>query len=146
MTPLVATPADADRLRALALAWRGTPWVAEGALRGTGASCTGLPYGILAEFGHQAPVPPSRLGIRKKDILETCRTWLAAHPDRYAPVSLAQIQPGDVLLFDCGIGHMAIALGGTEVLHSWQTTGAHVANFAEHRLASRLVGAWRPLA
>lgn len=146
MKALVATPEEASRLRALALGWCGTPWVAEGAIRGTGASCTGLPYGVLAEFGHDAPTPPSRLTIRKREILSTCREWLNAHPSRYAPVALEEIRAGDVLLFDCGIGHMAISLGGTEVLHSWQTTGAHIANFAEHRLASRLVAAWRPLA
>ena len=146
MTPLLITPEDAARLRSLAQAWEGTPWVAEGCIRGTGASCTGLPYGILAEFGHVAPALPTRIGLPKSEILPTCLAWLNSHPELYQPVAeTAVIRAGDVLIFDLGIGHAALATGGTEMFHSWQSMGAHFGNFSDVKLAKRLRGAWRPI-
>lgn len=145
MTPLIATPEDADRLRAIAATWIGTPWIAQGTLKGTGASCTGLPYGILAEFGHTAPLPPSRLGFLKRDIFTACQDWLTFHREFYSPIEVADIAAGDVLLFDAGIGHMALALGEFEMVHSWATTGAHLSNFKEAKFNSRLRAAWRPI-
>jgi cell wall-associated NlpC family hydrolase len=145
MKPLIATPDDAARLRTIAASWLGTPWVGGASIKGTGASCTGLPYGVLAEFGHAAPVPPARLDVLKRDIVSVCEQWLLTHPEHYLQVGRPEIAAGDVLLFDLGIGHMALCLGGTEMLHSWQSVGAHYANFAEARLSVRLLSAWRPI-
>jgi cell wall-associated NlpC family hydrolase len=145
MSPLIATSEDADRLRAIAATWIGTPWVSQGMVKGTGASCTGLPYAILAEFGHAAPVPPPRLSVLKRDIFSACDEWLTEQAAHFAPIETTEIVTGDVLLFDCGIGHMAIALGGFEIVHSWQNGGAHYSNFKEAKFNSRLRKAWRPI-
>lgn len=144
MKPLIETHEEAARLREIALSWIGTPWVADGAVKGTGASCSMLPYAVLAEFGHEAPLPPSRQGILKRDILPTMLTWLGEHTDCYGEIARAEIGCGDVLVFDFGIGHLALALGGTDMLHAWQTSGAHLSNFKDAKMASRLLRAWRP--
>lgn len=143
--PLIESTASAARLREIAAGWAGTPWVAEGCIRGTGASCTGLPYGILREFGMEIPQPRSRIGLAKSEVLPACRAFLDSHPDLFAPVSCGVTRAGDVLLYDCGIGHLALCTGPDEIIHSWQHTGAHFGTTAEARLASRLRGVWRPL-
>lgn len=145
MTPLISTPEDAARLRLIAQSWVGTPWTADGAVKGTGASCSMLPYAVLTEFGHASPTPPSRRDVLKCEIMRVMETWMREKVAFFVPVEIPQITAGDVLLINCGIGHMALATGGTEILHSWQTTGAHFAQYTERTILKRLEKAWRPI-
>ena len=145
MRPLIQTEADAARMRSIALSWIGTPWVADGAVKGTGVSCSTLPWSILHEFGHTAPPVPSRQNILKRDILATMQRFLNEHPEHYLPVELKDAAPGDILAIDAGIGHAALVLGGTQIIHCWQKGGVHRSTFSDQLFATRVVGVWRPI-
>jgi cell wall-associated NlpC family hydrolase len=145
MKPLIQTPEDIARLRAIADSWVGTPWVADGAVKGTGVSCSMLPYAALAEYGHGAPLPPKRATITKREIFPLMERWVAEHPEFYVRVDQNDIRAGDVLIFYIGIGHMALAFGDGVFLHCWQTAGVHFSNLANGALSDRLKSVWRPI-
>jgi cell wall-associated NlpC family hydrolase len=145
MRPLIQTEADSVRLRTIALSWLGTPWTADGAVKGTGVSCSTLPWAILHEFGHAAPAVPSRRTILKRDILVAIQSFLNAHPEHYLAVEQKDAAPGDILLIYAGIGHAALVLGGCEMIHCWQKGGVHRSTFADQKFATRIVGVWRPV-
>lgn len=126
-----------------ARAWIGTPYVADGSIQSAGASCSGAPWGILHSFGHPAPEPPRRAGLQKKDLLPLMKSWLSARPELFLPIPHDDLRIGDVLLFDCGIGHLGVMVDREEFVHSWQTKGVHATHIATER--RRLVGAWRPI-
>lgn len=145
MTPLIKSAEDVDRLRRIAEQWVGTPWTADGAIRGTGASCSMLPYAILSDYGMAIPYPPSRSGILKNQIIAAMEAYMAQQAQFFEEVPLTDITPGCVLMIDAGIGHMALVTGPGEIIHSWQTIGAHFAQYTEKRLHQRLKRAWRPI-
>mgnify|MGYP001232473593 CR=1 FL=1 len=141
-TPFIAT-ADLARLRTAAEAWVGTPYAADGCVKGAGCSCQLLPSAVLHELGHTHPPAPARGTLRKVELLPAMRAWLEAHPEHFAPVALDAIAPGDVLLINAGTGHLALALERGDMLHVWQHTGAHIS--ARANIVTRIVGAWRPV-
>jgi cell wall-associated NlpC family hydrolase len=146
MIPVISTAADAIALRAEAMSWFGTPWVGNGVpMKGTGASCGGLPFAILQKFGHEGPEPFDRADVSKSESLERIAHVLDDHPAFFYPINLTGISAGDVLLFYAGIGHIGLALDANEMVHSWQKGGVHVASFREKQLLKRLRRAWRPI-
>ena len=147
MRPLINTPEDIARLMAIAQSWVGTSYVADGASKGVGSSCSMLPYAILTEFGFLTAHPPGRNQMPKKEILPLMVADLASREgisfQRIAAV--ASIECGDVLVFDAGIGHMVLALSKRTGIHSWQNVGAHMVVFDNKPFINRIVGIWRPV-
>jgi cell wall-associated NlpC family hydrolase len=141
MKNLIETPEDEARVIAIARSWDKTPYIGDGAVKGFGCSCSSLPAAVLAEFGHLAPAIPKRGLMPKVQLLPTMRAWLEGHPEFYQQVN--KPKPGDVLLCDAGIGHMAIVVDKGEVMHSNQNAGVHADQFSY--LKTRLVGIWRPV-
>jgi cell wall-associated NlpC family hydrolase len=145
MKPFVSTPEQADAIRSLANQWLGTPYAADGAVKGSGVSCHMLPSIILVEAGFAHPTPPRRGRMLRCELLPAMLAWLQAHKEtHFTPIVGTPAQAGDVLLFDAGTGHLALALDEHNVIHSWQRQGAHVSNFRIPTLLSRLKGIWRP--
>lgn len=147
MNPYFSTAERVELLRATAAAWKGTPYVADGASRGVGVSCAMLPYSVLVESGFELPAPPARGRTLRCELLPTMQAWLTSREgthflalDRNAPPL-----PGDVLLYDAGTGHLALCIDDHNVIHSWQGRGAHISDFRSDHTLRRLVGTWRPI-
>jgi cell wall-associated NlpC family hydrolase len=147
MKPFVKTEEDAERVIAAADSWKGTPYAADGAFKGSGCSCSLLPHSILTEAGMVIPVPPQRGKMRKVELLSVMEQWLTTHEGTHfirmapdAPHSL-----GDVMLFDAGYGHLGLCMGRGNVIHSIQRHGVREENYRDVKLADRIVGVWRPM-
>lgn len=81
----------------LARGWIGTPYVHQASLKGVGCDCLGLLRGLWREIhSDEAEDIPPYLPDWDVPGSETLREGLARH---LAPVDLAAIAPGDVLLF-----------------------------------------------
>ena len=145
MRPLIESPEEIARLVEVARAWEGTRWCSDGAFKGHGVSCNMLPYAILAELGHVAPPPPARAGMLKKDILPTMEMWFPMYPECYAACAKDEIRPGDVLLYNAGIGHLALALDQVNIIDSYAAIGAQIRTRTNIKLADRLLSVWRPI-
>lgn len=145
MKPLISTADDAARLRAEAESWLGTPYVPEGAVKGTGCSCSALPYAILKGLGHGAPTIPRRQTLKKDELLPAMVAWLVAHPEYYVRVEPTEISPGDVLVIKAGIGHMLLCYEANGLIHSWQGRGVHRIDLQDSSITDRIVGVWRPV-
>lgn len=152
MRPFISTPEDEARIKAIAETWIGTHYIPDGAVRGTGCSCSMLPYVILKEMGFDVPFPPVRGAMLKAQILPTMMDWIAAHEGTHferLPLKdgekLVDVRVGDVLLFDTGIGHLALSLGGTAIIHSWIREGVHYTQIGGDAYEKRLIAVWRPV-
>jgi len=96
----------------LARAWIGTPYIHQASLKGVGCDCLGLLRGIWRELYGAEPedIPPY---LPDWDVDgESLRDGLARH---LAAVALAEVAPGDVVLFRmvprAGARHCAIVAG-----------------------------------
>lgn len=93
----------------LARAWIGTPYAHQASCKGAGCDCLGLILGIWREAGGEAPpVPPY-----SRDWSELAgeeRLWRAAK-SLLRPKPVAQMVPGDLLLFRMRDGAVAKHLG-----------------------------------
>ncbi len=80
----------------------GNPYVYGGTSLVTGADCSGFTQAIFAHFGITT-------GRSSRDQANNCRT-----------ISVSDIQPGDLLFYgsDSYINHVAIYIGGGQVIHS----------------------------
>ncbi|HVV29125.1 MAG TPA: NlpC/P60 family protein [Rhizomicrobium sp.] len=81
----------------LARGWIGTPYRHQASLKGVGCDCLGLLRGVWRELHGAEPeaVPPYSPDWAEATGAETLRDALARH---LAPVPLAAIAPGDVVL------------------------------------------------
>jgi cell wall-associated NlpC family hydrolase len=147
MKPLIETPEELAALLAEADSWVGTRYAGDGAVKGTGASCAMLPWSILHNVGHRAPLPPSRAGLFKRDLMPAMETWLDGNPEHFLPIPECgdAVLPGDVLFFNAGTGHLALALSFTEIIHSYQSSGVTKTTRTNKKISDRLIGVWRPL-
>jgi hypothetical protein len=143
MRPLISSPEEQARFIEMARSWQGTAYVADGAVKGTGCSCSSLPYAVHSEFGHTAPPIPRRAGLQKVQILPVMLEWLDGHPEHYQRVEMKDRAIGDIILVDAGIGHLVIVVDREEVLHSWQNRGVHASHISS--VLQRLVAIWRPV-
>lgn len=143
MTPLIQTPEDMAKLRAIAETWVGTPYAPDGAVKGAGASCHLVPAEILREFGMALPPIPRRTGMTKREIGPTMAAWLDSHPAIFSRVDSPH--PGDLILTEIPFGHLALLLDRGEIVHAWQREGTHVAAYEPAKLTDRVRGYWRPL-
>jgi NlpC/P60 family putative phage cell wall peptidase len=82
---------------AIARSWIGTPYVHQASVKGAGCDCLGLLRGVWRELnGEEAEDIPPYLPDWNAPGGETLRDGLARH---LSPIALANIAPGDVVLF-----------------------------------------------
>lgn len=131
-------PIDGERVVALAESWLGTPYRHQAATHGIGCDCIGLIRGIWRNLygGEPEAVPPYAPDWAER--AGDDRLLAAAQRLFGAPLPLAGMQPGDVLLFrwrpDCAAKHAGILAGAGYLIHAY-----------EHGAVTRspLVPAWR---
>jgi len=106
-----------------ARAWIGTPFVRQGALRGSGADCIGLIRGLAAELSGKVVPAPSWREDWSRAADEPILRGLAAQMIR-VPVSM--ICPGNIVTFR--VGQMRAAHVGVftdrGIIHAWEQPGA----------------------
>jgi NlpC/P60 family putative phage cell wall peptidase len=114
-----------------ARAWIGTPYRHQASLKGVGCDCLGLVRGIWRALvgAEPEPMPPYAPDWAEA----TQREALAAAGFRhFAPVALASIESGDVILFRWRAGlpakHAAVVTAPSRMVHSH--SGAAVAEVA----------------
>ena len=140
-----------DALEAAARGWHGTPFCARSAVRGAGVSC----HRLVAELYREAGVLPPEVEIPDGSPLwsraqdrSPMREWLDSGPGArwFTPVTVAGVQPGDLLGFRIGrcVHHLAIALRGDRIVHATEGHGARVVDHIPDTWRRRLVVAWRP--
>ena len=112
----------------IALQYLGVPYV-WGAPRPSGFDCSGLVSYVFAQLGISLP------------------HFAAAQWDFGAPVTVAQLQPGDLVFFD-GLDHVGIYLGNDEFIDA-PHTGAFVRIdtlsepwYAKHYVGARRISTW----
>ena len=92
------TEGGAARIVSLARSWIGTPYVHQASLKGAGCDCLGLLRGVWRELHGEEPeiAPPYSPDWAEAHGAETLRDALSRH---FEEVALAEIVPGDVVLF-----------------------------------------------
>ncbi|TCR04295.1 NlpC/P60 family protein [Neorhizobium sp. JUb45] len=113
-----------DRVVQLAESWIGTPYRHQGATLGVGCDCIGLIRGVWRGlYGREAePVPPYATDWAERSGDDRL---LAAGLRLFGePLALADMVPGDVLLFrwraDCAAKHAGIFCGGDRFIHAYE--------------------------
>ncbi len=114
-TPAAEAPAASSAGSAAAnyaLQFVGNPYVWGGSSLTGGADCSGFTMAVLANFGVSLPHNA------------------AAQSGCGTSVSMDNLQPGDLLFYGDGISHVAMYIGGGQVVHaSNPTNGIRVSNY-----------------
>ncbi len=97
-TPIPTTAAGHPEAATIATRYLGVPYVWGGASP-AGFDCSGLVMYVYAQLGISLPH-------------YTVSQW-----DATIPISLSQLEPGDLLFFD-GLGHVGIYIGGGQFIHA----------------------------
>lgn len=138
----------AERLGALesaSEAWIGTPYVVSGAVRGSGASCHRLAAAVLVDAGFPLPPVPEKGATRLREFTDTMRAWLDAQALLALQPVGAEIQPGDILLCEIGIGHIGLALVGGLALQVLRHRPAHTVSLADPNVCEHILAIYRPV-
>lgn len=113
-----------ERVVRLAEAWIGTPYRHQGATPGVGCDCIGLIRGVWRGLYGEEPevVPPYAADWAERSGDDRL---LAAGLRLFGPaVPLAEMSPGDVLLFrwrpDCAAKHAGIFCGADRFIHAYE--------------------------
>lgn len=130
---------------AAARTWIGTPYHHQASRRGIGADCLGLVRGIWRDvYGTDAEAPPPY----SRDWAEASgrETMLEAASRHFREIAIAQIAPGDVVVFRLRPGavakHAAIVAGSETMIHAME--GAAVSEVPLSRWwHRRIAGAFR---
>ncbi len=122
-----SSSATREALVAYACQFIGNPYVYGGTSLTNGADCSGFTMGVYAKFGYSLPHSSS------------------AQSGYGSSVSLDSLLPGDLLFYSNGggIGHVAIYMGGGQIVHaSTERTGITVSNafYRTPVCARRLIG------
>lgn len=154
--PYFSVPARADRLRAAALRWVGTPCrhrCAKPGRRG-GVDCICLAGAVMAEVGYIEHFDPAGLPLysldwsshNREDVLTPAlHAFLGG---AYAVIDdPAALQVGDVVIFRVGHvpHHLGIMLGPDELLHAVRPIGATVVERGHFLFKRNFHQAWRLL-
>src|SRR5690606_35448857 len=114
-------PMTEQDIVAAARGWIGTPYRHQGTLKGVGCDCLGLVRGVWRELLGPEPEPPGAYAPEWAEALGTERMAEAARRHMSA-VALADIRPGDVLLFRWRAGlpakHAAILTTAARMIHA----------------------------
>jgi cell wall-associated NlpC family hydrolase len=136
-----------ERLHALTDAvqeWIGTPYVGSGAIKRNGASCHRLAGAVLTEAGFEVR-PPEKNQTGLRQFTATMEAWLDASPQFSRLPTRSDIQPGDVLLCEYGIGHIALAVGDGGAMQVLRHQPAHIVQLADPNVAKRILVVYRPI-
>ena len=122
-----SSSATRDAVVAYASQFIGNPYVYGGTSLTNGTDCSGFTMGVYAKFGYSLPHSS------------------AAQSGYGSSVSLDSLLPGDLLFYSNGggIGHVAIYMGGGQIVHaSTERTGITVSNafYRTPVCARRLIG------
>ena len=94
-----------------ALQFEGNPYVYGGTSLTNGADCSGFVMSVFAQFGYSLP------------------RVAADQYNQSAKKSVEDLEPGDLIFYGSGISHVAMYIGGGQVVHaSSSTTGIIVSN------------------
>ena len=102
--------ADRPEIVAAARTWLGTPYRHQARCRGAGCDCLGLILGVWETCLGPLPEAPPAYTADWSEASGQERLWAAARRHLLA-VSLAEAQPGDVILFRMRDGAVAKHLG-----------------------------------
>jgi len=122
---------DRERIVTLARGWLGTPYHHRASLRGGGCDCIGLIAGIWRELYGSEPQSP---GAYTGDWAEATgnESLLEAAHRHMRPVNVADMQPGDALVFrlrsNTVAKHAAVLVSRTHIIHAQE--GAPVSEVA----------------
>jgi cell wall-associated NlpC family hydrolase len=137
-----------DKLNTVARAWLGTPYVQNGAVKGCGASCHMLAAAVLQEAGVDMADVPERGTLGRRWFAQAMEAWFVNRPDRFLPVNPgAELMPGDLLLCDLGVGHIALYLGGENraALQVLLRADTHLASLDDPAARAKVCAVFRPL-
>jgi NlpC/P60 family putative phage cell wall peptidase len=132
-----------ERIVAAARTWIGTPFEHQGRLKGAGVDCAGLVVGVARELG----LPHADVdGYGRNPRRALLEAELAAQMD---PIALAELRPGDVLLFriEREPQHLGIvsSIEPLAVVHAFSGAGLMrcVEHSLDYRWQRRIIGAYR---
>lgn len=139
--PYFCSPLRVAALDAAASAWLGTPYVVSGAVRDHGASCHRLAGAILTDAGFPV-TPPEKGAIRLREFTAAMREWLD-NSDSFKRVE-GELQPGDVLLCEYGIGHIGLVVSNGLAVQVLRNAPTHLVSLADPNVRERILAAYRP--
>jgi cell wall-associated NlpC family hydrolase len=122
----VAPPSQYGGVVGIAMQYLGVPYVWGGASP-SGFDCSGLTMYVFAQVGVSLP------------------HFAASQYNMGVPISIGDLQPGDLVFFN-GLGHMGIYIGGGQFVHAPHTGDVvKISNLSESWYAATYVGARRIL-
>jgi NlpC/P60 family putative phage cell wall peptidase len=130
-----STVAVAERVRAAALGWVGTPYRHQGSRKGVGCDCLGLVLGVWREiYG----APPQDVPVYARDWADVAGDPLLEAARRHCMERTGGARAGDLLLFrwrrDLAARHLAILVDRERIVHACEGRAVVV---------TRLVPQWR---
>ncbi len=148
MTSWFANEERSKRLQAEALAWLGTPFLANSAERGKGASCQKLASEIYRRVGCcDIEVPAVSMAHAQFSRVSLVEEWMDGRPEFVRLPAIAALQAGDLLGFRLGrvVHHVGIYLGDGMFVHAMSQVGTIRSALSDATWGSRLQAAWRPV-
>lgn len=108
--------------------WIGTPYKNVGCIRGIGANCAMLLYGVASGAGVLAPDAPPPRWYTPQLHQHTKEERLVEYVKAYGAreIAEAEVGPGDIVLYRNGLsyGHAAIVVSWPDtIVHTTQRTG-----------------------
>lgn len=156
MPPFFESAARQAALEAAAHLWVGTPFAANGRVRGPlgGACCHGLAWGVLEDagfrFGVEMPLglPAHATHSREEIVLPWLRARVVAGELVEIAPDVAALRPGDITTHRLGLvtHHIALVVPGGLLLETWSRRSAGLRSLADADATKRMTAVFRPLA
>jgi cell wall-associated NlpC family hydrolase len=132
--------------------WRGTPWVANSAARGSGVSCHNLPRSIFIECGalpESFPVVVGDPNGSRHTKESAMQKFIDARPEflRLQSSDLRLLEAGDLLglrIYHC-CDHLGVYLGNGVFVHVLMHKKTDFDLVHVPPWQQRIIAAWRPL-
>ena len=140
------------KLETVAESWRGTPFMPNAAVKGSGVSCQKLVTAIYKECGHLPPEFECEEGpmcwsrAQKESLIEK---FMAKQTRFFAAWDMPSAKPhaGDMLGFklDGCVHHCGVMLSGGKFIHCWMRNGVMISQIHDAAYWTRLARIWRPI-
>ncbi|HNQ89009.1 MAG TPA: NlpC/P60 family protein [Verrucomicrobiota bacterium] len=145
--PLINTPEERERLRAIIESWVGTPFHAFAALKGVGVDCVHLGAEIFREAGHIEGYvfPAYAIDAGQHAERSVLLDWLDACP-KFERIEQGG-EVGDVFCFQFGrcVHHLGVCVGGTRFIHALARRRVRYGQLDDPTYGRRLVATYRPV-